>query len=287
MNLKTWCFLFLLLPLAAKEVVYTYGADSVRQAGVPVGEVTRHEWKSAIYPGTLRQVYLYIPKQYDGSEEANLAVFQDGHAHVGEEGHFRVPVVFDNLIHQEKVPVTIAVMVNPGLYTESLEGRQGWKSKFRSHRSVEYDTPDGTYARFLEKEIIPWVAAKYRVTEDPAKRLISGTSSGGICAFTVAWERPDLFRNVISHIGSFVNIRGGHEYPAWIRKEEKRDIRVFLQDGKADLDNEHGSWWLGNLQMEAALRFKGYDFRFIAGEGGHDGKHGGTLLPEAIQWVWR
>ncbi len=125
------------------------------------------------------------------------------------------------------------------------------------------------------------------LTEDPQRRAIGGISSGGICAWTVAWQRPDAFRKVLSHVGSFTNIRGGHDCHAQIRKTPNKPIRVFLQDGKNDLDNRNGNWWLANLEMESALKFKGYDYQFVGGEGGHNGKHGGAILPDALRWLWR
>ena len=128
---------------------------------------------------------------------------------------------------------------------------------------------------------------KYKLRDDAAARAICGISSGGICAFTVAWQRPDLFSKVLSHVGSFTNIREGDRYPGIIRKKPHKPIRVFLQDGSKDLDNEHGNWWLGNLQMEAALKYKKYDYKVEWGDGGHNGKHGGAILPDALRWLWR
>jgi len=157
----------------------------------------------------------------------------------------------------------------------------------KRNRSVEYDTPDGTYARFLETEILPEVGKTVKLTDDPKRRAICGNSSGGICAFTAAYERPDLFRKVVSHIGSFTNIRGGYHYPSLIRKGEKKPLRVFLQDGSGDLDNAHGNWWLSNQQMEAALKFAKWDYKTVWGEGGHNGKHGGAIFPDTLRWVWR
>jgi len=274
-------------------IVFSSGAEeyhlsevSQRQDGIPHGKVTLHEWRSEVFKGTLRQYYLYIPAQYDGSEAANVVVFQDGHAYVDEKGLIRVPNVFDHLHAHQEIPLTIGIFINPGLFADKIEGRQGWGNKKGSNRSVEYDSLNSNYAQFLEKEILPEVAKTYKLTQDPARRAICGMSSGGICAFTVAWERPDLFGNVISHIGSFTNIRGGHVYPALIRKEEKRNIRVFLQDGEHDLDNQHGNWWLSNLQMEKALAFRQYDYKFVGGTGGHDGKHGGQIFPDTMQWIW-
>ncbi|MGC6467564.1 MAG: alpha/beta hydrolase [Akkermansiaceae bacterium] len=276
---------FLVLPALAED--YKFTPESQRKEGIPKGTVTRHDWTSQVFEGTLRQYYLYVPAQYDGTKDANVIVFQDGHAYVDEKGLVRAPIVLDNLHATKEIPLTIGIFVNPGLFTDKIEGRQGWKHKKGSNRSVEYDTLSPKYAEFLEKEILPEVGKSYKLTGDPARRAICGMSSGGICAFTVAWERPDLFKNVISHIGSFTNIRGGHVYPALIRKEDKRDIRVFLQDGDQDLDNQHGNWWLGNLQMKKALKFRDYDYKFVGGTGGHDGKHGGVIFPDTLRWIWR
>ena len=224
--------LLLVAPLAAED--YEFTADSLPKPDVPKGKVTRHDWKSQVFEGTLRQYYLYVPAQYDGSKDANVIVFQDGHAYVDEKGLVRATTVLDNLHAQNETPLTVGIFINPGLFTDKIEGKQGWQNKKGSNRAVEYDTLSPKYAEFLEKEILPEVSKTVKLTTDPARRAICGMSSGGICAFTVAWERPDLFKNVISHIGSFTNIRGGHVYPALIRKSEKRDIRVFLQDGDQD-----------------------------------------------------
>lgn len=278
--------LLLCLPVttfAAEDEPYKFGPDSQRQEGVPRGKITRHEWRSEIFPGTIREYWVYVPAQYDGSQPAAVMVFQDGHTYVNETGEFRVPVVFDNLIHKKELPVIIGIFINPGHKNESLP-ENAWRA---NNRSFEYDTLSDQYARFLLEEILPEVGKTYKLTDDPEQRAICGISSGGICAFTVAWQRPDAFRKVLSHVGSFTNIRGGHVYPALIRKTENKPIRVFLQDGKNDLDNQHGNWWLSNLQMDAALKFKKYDYQFVGGEGGHNGKHGGAILPESLKWLWR
>ncbi len=268
---------------------YPFGEDSMPKDGVPKGKVTKHQIRSEVYPGTIREYFVYVPAQYDAKEAAAVMVFQDGHAYVGETGQVRSTVVFDNLIASGEMPVTIGIFVNPGWFTIVLEKEQGWKAPegVGSNRSVEYDTLSGKYAEFLEKEILAEVGKEYRLTDDPEMRAICGMSSGGICAFTVAWERPDLFRKVLSHIGSFTNIKGGHVYPALIRKSDKRPLRVFLQDGSNDLDNEHGNWPLANQQMAAALKFSDYDYKFVYGEGGHNGNHGGAIFPDSLRWLWR
>ncbi len=185
-----------------------------------------------------------------------------------------MPIVFDNLIHKKEMPVTIGIFINPGNVPPPIPAK-----RTASNRSFEYDTLSDQYAQFLEKEILPEVGKEYNLRKDAAGRGICGISSGGICAFTAAWERPDLFSKVLSHVGSFTNIRGGDVYPGLIRKTEKKPIRVFLQDGSNDLDNLHGNWPLANQQMAAALKFMKYDYKFVFGDGGHNGKHGGRFCP--------
>ncbi len=273
---------------------YTLGPESTSRAeGAPQGKVTEHVFKdSKVFPGTIRRFWVYIPAQYAKlaqDQAAALMVFQDGHAYVNEKGEHRVPIVFDNLIHKGDMPVTIAIFIDPGHKKEKLPEKAGWQPQ-PENRSFEYDTLSGDYAKFLLEEIIPAVVKEHgvRLSENPKRRAICGISSGGICAWTVAWERPDSFGKVLSHIGSFTNIRGGHVYPALIRKTKPvKPIRIFLQDGDKDLDNAHGNWWLSNLQMEAALKFAKYDYKFVGGKGEHNGKHGGAILPDSLRWLWR
>jgi enterochelin esterase family protein len=283
------CVCLGLLPASAPRAAgdtevgpYELGPDSREKPEVPRGKVTKHSWTSTIFPGTVRDYWVYVPAQYDPKQPACVMVFQDGGSYVDLKRDFRVPTVFDNLIAKKEMPVTVGIFINPGVVPAD-----GPDKKPRSNRSFEYDTISDQYARFLEKEILPEVGKQYNLTKDPAGRAICGISSGGICAFTVAWERPDLFRKVLSHVGSFTNIRGGDVYPGRIRKTERKPIRVFLQDGSGDLDNQHGSWPLANQQMAAALKFAKYDYKFVYGDGGHNGKHGGAILPESLRWLWR
>jgi enterochelin esterase-like enzyme len=263
---------------------YALGPDSMPQPGVPKGRVEGpFVFKSAIFKDTVRQYWIYVPARYDALVPVAVMVFQDGHKYVNTEQEYRVPVVFDNLIYKHEMPVAIGVFVNPGHDGAELPANP-WRA---SNRSWEYDSLDEQYARFLIDELLPEVSRKYRLTTDPERRAIAGASSGGICAFTVAWERPDAFRKVLSHIGSFTNIRGGHLYPSLVRQSARRPIRVFLQDGSNDLDNRFGNWPLANQQMAAALKFAGYDYRFEMGDGAHTHKHGGALLPDALRWLWR
>jgi enterochelin esterase-like enzyme len=262
-----------------------YGIDSERQSDVPRGEVIKHEWKSQIFAETTRDYWIYVPAQYDSQTPTGIMVFQDGHAYVNEneDSPFRVPIVFDNLIHKKTIPVLIGLFINPG-HTGQTQLETPWQS---SNRSYEYDSLSDQYVQFLIEEMIPEVGKTYNLTDDRRMRAICGISSGGICSFTAAWQRPDYFHKVLSHVGSFTDIRGGHVYPTLIRKSAKRDIRVFLQGGSNDLDTRAGNWWLSNLQMEAALKFRDYDYRFVGGEGAHSGEHGGAILPESLEWLWR
>jgi enterochelin esterase family protein len=274
-----------LAPALAAQTEYKYSPDSEEQPGVPQGEWWKFIHKSDVFSGTVRDVWVYVPAQYDAKQPACVMVFQDGvRTYANRKGDFRTPTVLDNLIHKKEMPVTIGIFIDPG--SGHLKAGKKGAPDFKN-RSVEYDTLSPAYATFLEQEILPEVGKKYSLRQDAAARAIGGISSGGICAFTVAWERPDLFSKVLSHVGSFANIRGGDRYPGMIRAAKRKDIRVFLQDGKNDLDNQAGNWWLGNLQMEKALAFRQYNFKTAWGDGGHNGKHGGAILPESLVWLWR
>ncbi|WP_417850790.1 alpha/beta hydrolase [Thalassoglobus sp.] len=270
----------------AGDEQYELGEDSMRHEGVPRGTVTNHVWKSKVFPGSIRHYSVYVPEQYDADTPTAVMVFQDGHTYLDEKGQFRVPVVFDNLIHKGELPPIIGIFIDPGYLQEELPNKRGWQPR-PQNRSFEYDTLSDQYSRFLLEEILPEVGKNYNLTKDPEQRAICGISSGGICAWTVAWERPDEFRKVLSHVGSFTNIRGGHVYHALIRKTEPKPIRVFLQDGSGDLDNQHGNWPLANQQMAKSLAFAKYDHKFVYGEGGHNGIHGGAILPDSLRWLWR
>ena len=239
--------------------------------------------ESKVFEGTTHNWSLYVPKQYDPAKPACVMVFFDGSGYAKIDGAIRVPIVFDNLIAKKEMPVTLGVFINPG----SFKATDGGKD--RSNRSLEYDTVSDANARFVIDEIMPQVTKDHQVTDDPAGWAVAGMSSGGIAAFTVAWDRPDRFRKVVSWIGSFTNIRGGYVYPALIRKSKKepKPIRVFLQDGSNDLDNEHGNWPLSNQDMALALKFAGYDYQFDFGKGTHSPKHGAAVFPDTMRWLWR
>jgi len=265
----------------AQDSIYYLGPDSKRKDGIPKGVVSKNEWQSKMY-NNFREYYVYVPAQYDSTKPAALMVFQDGHAYLNDSGDFRVPIVYDNLIYQKKLPVTICLFVNPGHNTKDYP-----ENRFRaSNRADEYDVLDDRYTTMLMDEIIPELKKKYNISNDPKMHGIGGLSSGAICAFTAAWEHPEYFHKVLSQIGSYTNIRGGNNYPSIIRKHKKKDIKIFMQDGSNDLNNDHGDWWLANLEMESALKFKGYEFKFEKGSGTHSGKHGGAILPESLIWLW-
>lgn len=274
---------------SAPPVRYDHGPESDRKEGVPKGTVTSYVWQdSKVFPETIRRYSMYVPAQYDPSTPAALMVFQDGHTYLRDGGDFRVPVVFDNLIHAKEMPVAIGVFVDPGYKRDKLPPERGWRPQ-PENRSFEYDTLSADYSKFLLTEILPAVRKSYNITDDPEGRAICGISSGGICAFTVAWERPDKFRKVLSHVGSFTDIRGGHRYPEIILESESKPLRIFLQEGSQDLrrTRKNWNWVIGNLKMAAALEEKDYDYRFVLGDGGHNGNHGGVILPDSLRWLWR
>lgn len=254
--------------------------DSLPQAGVPKGEIKGpFEWRSEIYPGTVREYAIYVPAQYDPAKKTCAMIVQDG---LGKANGWKIPTVLDNLIHKKEVPVQIGIFVSPGVVPAPHENAQP-----RFNRSFEYDAMGDRYARFLIEEILPEVKKSYNLSDDPNDFCIAGSSSGAICAFTAAWERPDHFRRVFSSVGTFVGLRGGNEYPILIRKHETKPLRVFLQDGTNDLDIYAGSWFHSNEQMLSALKFSGYDVHHVWGEGGHNDKHSTAIMPDALRWLWQ
>jgi enterochelin esterase family protein len=257
---------------------YETHPDSREHAGVPKGIVKQMPpWESKIFAGTKRDWWIYVPAQYRAEQPAAVMVFQDGNT-----PRTWAPTVFDNLIATHEMPVTVGVFVEPG-------GRNAP----RDNRSFEYDTLSDQYARFLLEEILPEVEKTVKLRHDAASRAIAGQSSGGICAFTVAWERPNEFSKVVSWTGSFTNIAagsdhrsGGHNYEALVRALPKKPIRVFLQDGSNDLDVAAGSWWLANQTLARSLEFAGYDFRYAWGNGFHNYQHARALFPDTLRWLW-
>jgi enterochelin esterase-like enzyme len=265
----------------SRPVRYAHGPDSYPQQGVPRGTVLDYELTaSSVFPGTNRRYWVYAPAQYTALEPASLMVFQDGLLYLDPVGEMRAAIVFDNLIHRGEMPVTIAVLIDPGMSASEPE---------HENRNVEYDTFSDAYATLLLTEILPEVQDRYLITDDPDQWAIGGGSSGGSCALTVAWTRPDRFRRVLSFLGSFAQIRGGNRYPELIHDTPKKPLRVFLQAATRDLnwDAAELNWFSANLRVAAALAERGYDLRLVLGDGGHNPNHGGAILPDALRWLWQ
>ncbi len=289
---------------------YPPTADSLPQAGVPKGQLIGPlEFRSKIIAGTVRRYWIYVPNNYSAKNPPNLLVFQDGQRAINPQGPLNIPVVLDNLIAKGDIPPTLGVFITPGnTGTEHYPDNLGTGNP--NHRAPEYDALSDAYTRMLIEEILPEVAKSYKFTDDPKKRAIGGTSSGAICAWTVAWNRPDAFGNVISMIGSYTSIGyhpatattpmtpGGDTYPGLIRRNPIRPIRIFLQDGTNDLNNEFGNWHLANEQMLSSLQWANanadaknipgprYDVRYEWGDGAHSDVHGGWLLPGILRWMF-
>ena len=277
------CLLALSVPFLRAADEYPPHPDSVVQPGVPQGELLKFDFAaSKIFPGTVRTVTVYVPKQYDPAKPACVYVNQDG-------VQYNAPVVFDNLIAKGELPVLIGVFVTPGIVPPANPEL----ALPRFNRSFEYDGLGDAYARFLLEEILPLVETKQtadgraiRLSHSGNDRAIGGGSSGAIAAFTAAWERPDAFTRVYSGIGTYVDLRGGARYPTLIRKTEPKPIRIFLQDGSNDNNLYAGDWWMANQTMERALTYAGYEVNHAWGEGGHNGKHQAAIFPDAIRWLW-
>ncbi len=263
---------------------YPVDAASVEQVGVPKGEIIKFTFEnSKIFPGTRREVSVYVPAQYRPDKPACVYVNQDGI-------QWKAPTVFDNLIHQKEMPITIGVFITPGQVKASNEET----ALDRYNRSFEYDGLGDAYARFVLDEILPEVEKRKTadgrailLSKSGNDRAIGGSSSGAVCAFTAAWERPDAFSRVFSAIGTYVNLRGADRYPSLIRKYEPKPIRIFLQDGSNDLNIYAGDWWKANEMMARALSFAGYEVNYVWGEGGHNGQHGTAIFPQAMRWLWK
>lgn len=267
------------------------------------------ELHSSIYAGTVRRYWVYVPEGYDPKQPPNLLVFQDGQRAVNPDGSLRVPAVLDALIRRRTIPATLGIFVTPGHRALRYPDTLGMSNP--DHRVEEYDAITDDYARMTLDELLPAVARRWRFTTDPKRRAIGGTSSGAIASWTVAWRHPDAFGNVISFIGSYTSIGlrldargipsafGGDIYPGLIRKSPIRPLRIFLQDGRNDLDNEHGNWFLANQQMVKAFEWSNshadslseggprYDVRYAWTDGGHSDADGGAMLPDALEWIWR
>lgn len=268
--------------------VPAYLPESYEQPGVPQGALSPQvTHTSKIYEGMKADYWVYVPAQYDGKTAVPVMVWNDGGGHVQRNGPSRTQNVVDNLIHQKKLPVSLHVFVNPG----TVEGPNG---RARRLRSIQYDTVDDRYVRYLVEEILAEVGQKYLLRKDGYSRAIVGDSSGAIAAFNAAWQRPDQFSRVLSRIGTYTSIQwkpgmldGGNIFPFALRKTPRKNIRVWLSDGSEDLENAHGSWPLQNIQMANSLKMAGYDFKFSWSSGSHNGAHGHAEAPLSLAWLWR
>ncbi len=283
-------------PGANPNSQYRLGPDSLPQEGVPKGEIRGpYTLPSNAYPGTQHTYWVYVPAQYDSAVPAALMVYQDGQAFKDENGDIRAQNVMDNLIYRREIPVMIGVFINPGRTPEQPEPNpQEWGDR-TTNRPTEYNTLDDKYARVITEELMPALNKDYNISKDPEMHGIGGSSSGAIAAFTVAWERPNHFRKVLSNVGSFVNLRGGHVYPEKVLESEKKPIRVFLCDGRNDnrglsrngTYDEKRDWFYQNVRLMKALSQKGYDVNYSWGMNLHGQKFGGAITPEMMRWLWR
>jgi len=288
---------------------YPLTAESQVKA-VPHGQIIGPvEFHSKIFPGTVRRYWVYVSAGYTADNPPNLLVFQDGQRALNPDGPLRVNTVLDNLIADGSIPQTLAIFITPGNLSAHYPDNLGMGNP--DHRAEEYDALSDDYGRMLIDELLPEVAKAHPFTNDPKRRVIGGTSSGAIAAFTVAWNHPDAFGNVISLIGSYTSIGmhpatattpfipGGDTYPGLIRKSKIRPLRIFMQDGSNDLDNEHGNWFLSSQQMVKSFEWANanadqwslgparYDLKYVWGDGGHSDQHGGSMLPDILRWIWR
>ena len=276
---------------------YRLGPDSLPQEGVPKGEIRGpYVLPSKVFPGTQHTYWVYVPAQYDPAVPASLMIFQDGQAFMDPNGDLRAQNVMDNLIYRREIPVMIGVFINPGRRPDQPEPspERGWGDQF-TNRPAEYNTPDDKYAKIIVDELLPVIYKDYNISKDPEQHGIGGSSSGAIAAFMVAWERPDVFRKVLSNVGSFTNIRGGQVYADRVAASEKKPIRIFLCDGRNDNRgvgrggqyDETRDWFYQNVRLMKALTAKGYDVNYSWGMNLHGQKFGGAIMPEMMRWLWR
>jgi enterochelin esterase family protein len=267
------------------------------QEGVPNGEIRGpYTLPSKVYPGTQHTYWVYVPAQYDPAVPTSLMVFNDGQAFKNPDGDMRAQNVMDNLIYRREIPVMLGVFINPGRTPEQPEPTPQEWGDHTTNRPTEYNTPDDKYARVITEELMPALEKDYNISKDPDQHGIGGSSSGAIAAFTVAWERPNEFRKVLSNVGSFVNLRGGDVYPERVLASEKKPIRIFLCDGRNDnrgvrpdnpVYDQRLDWFYQNVRLMKALTEKGYDVNYTWGMNLHGQKFGGAILPDMMRWLWR
>jgi len=271
-------------PFGGANNLPSFGPDSYARAGVPQGKLTGPlELESKIYAGMKANVWYYVPAQWDGTTPLPVQIWNDGQQFTGPRPtQWRVLETLDNLFAQKKIPLMASVFVQPGAGPAS------------NQRSVEYDTMDDTYTRYLLEEILPEIGKHVRLRQDGYSRAIAGLSSGGICSFNAAFLKPGEFSRVLTWIAAYFAIQststhpaGGAEYPIIVRKEPKHNIRVWMQDGAEDLENRPGSLPMANIEMANSLKMQGYDYHFSFGVGTHSQAQGAAELPESLVWLWR
>ena len=268
-----------------------YPADDVAR-----GTVHKYpDWRSAkAYADTTRSLFVYAPALAEKDQppkDPGLLFFNDGTGYLARSGPVRAAAVLDSLHAAGEIAPTVAVFLNPGspLGYDARDRTPGEYDAANLQRSLEYDSLTPTFGEFLLEEVLPFVEQQhgFKITEDPARRTVCGISSGGICAFNLAWQFPEQFGRVLSHCGSYTNIRGGHNFPYLIRSTPRKPLRVFLQSGENDGQTLFGDWPLANKTMANALDYAGYDYRFEFGTGGHSLHHGGALFADSLRWLWQ
>ena len=268
--------------------VMAYTPEHYLKPGTPQGKLSEKlSHTSRIYEGMQADYWIYTPAQYQPGTPAAVMFWTDGEVHIGRDSGSRALNVWDNLTQEKKIPVIVQVLVSPGSRgAERL-------------RSVQYDSVDDRFARYVLEEILPEVAKTHNLRQDGYSRAIAGDSSGATAALNAAWWRTNEFSRVLLRIGSFTSIQwqrhgdgltskdGGEIFPFLIRKSPKKNLRIWMQDGVGDLENEHGSWPAANLALVNSLKLKGYDFRMSWGNGSHSRGGGNVEMAEEMTWLWR
>jgi enterochelin esterase family protein len=276
-------------PYGARRDYSAYTEDSYPKSGIATGKMSEKlTVTSKLYEGMTAEFWIYASAGVDPAVPAPVMVWQDGQNYAREDSATRLAIATDNLVAQKKIPPMVHVMVAPGFVAG------------KAMRRILYDTVSDKYIRYIQEEVFPLVEPRYKLRADAYSRGIGGESSGGICSFTAAWFRTNEFSRVLSRIGSYTSIEwngplpdpgkrtdGGNLYPFLVRKTPKKNIRVWMSDGYEDLENNHGSWPLQNIQLANSLKMQEYDYRFEFGTSAHNTAQGNAELPVALAWLWR
>ncbi len=263
--------------VAAADQASTYVPPLLKPEDILPGEIKQCQFNtSQIFPGTVRDVTVFIPAQYDGSKPVCVYVKTDGYRP-------NEKTMLETMIAGKEMPVTVGVFVRPGEVPAPMQGTLG-----RRNRDFEYDGVSDNNVRFLVDELLPFIAKEFNLnlSTDGNDRCMAGGSSGGIAALTAAWNRPDAFSRVYAASGSWVAFRGGHEFPTMMRKFEAKPIRAFLTTATRDMENAAGDWYLLDLEMDKALKFSGYDYQFRVIDGRHVAGYA-EHWQEAMAYLWK